>query len=264
MRVTDGIAGPRTTDRRNAFARVRNLRELPRARRPIPCISNICAHRTLRSRRATGTSGRHARRQYRRSPSQPGLLRPLISSSLALLTLPQPLQVYNGPPDQFLNSFTAGRRRCRIPFEKEPPLLHHFDPCPRRFHQHLVFEATEMRLRRGDQRRGVVRRSPPHLRLMSTGHSPATVQVDRVIRHANAPKALPRPAFDRTWCHIADPQVILRCPGARFQYAVRYLPSQSICLAGRRRAFRLRFPGRLGTEPNRGHGARPRSSRPPA
>ena len=257
-------AGPRTTDRRNAFAHVRNPRKLPSARRKKPCSANTLAHRTPRSRRASGTSGRHARRRYRRSPLQPGFLRPLISSSLALLTLPQPLHVSNGPPDQFLNSFIAGRRCCRIPFEKEPPLLHHFDPCPRRFPQHLVFEATKMRLRRGSQRRGAVRRSPPHLRLKSVGHSPANVKIDRGIRHGNAPKALPRPACSRTWCRIADPQVILRCPGARFQYAVRYLPSQSSCVAGRRCAFRLRFPGRRGTEPNRGHGARLRPRRTPA
>ena len=257
-------ARPTINDRRNVGARVRHPRRSPRARRKKPCSANICAHRSLRSRRATGTSGRHARRQCRPLPSQSGFPRPLISSSLALLTLPQPLHVSNGPPDQFLNSFIAGRRCCRIPFEKEPPLLHHFDPCPRRFPQHLVFEATEMRLRRGNQRRGVVRRSPPHLRLKSAGHSPATVKIDRGIRHGNAPKALPRPACGRTWCRIADPQVILRCPGARFQRAVQYLPSQSICVAGRRCAFRLRFPGRLGTEPNRGHGARPRSPRPPA
>ncbi|SDD87123.1 hypothetical protein SAMN04488239_11181 [Ruegeria marina] len=181
-------ARPTTFDRRNAGAHVRHPRRSPLARRKKPCSANIFARRTPRSRRATCISGRRVRRQCRPLPLQSGFPRPLISSSLALLTLPQPLHVSNGPPDQFLNAFIVGRRCCRIPFEKEPPLLHHLDPCSRRFRQHLVFETTEVRLCRAYPRRGVARRSPPHFRLMSAGLCPATVKIDRVIRHSNAPK----------------------------------------------------------------------------
>lgn len=248
---------------RNAGAHVRHPRRLPRARRQIPCTANIPARRTPRSRRMICISGRHGLRQCLPLPSRSRCPR-LLSLSLALLAFSQPLHVSNGPLDQFLNAFIAGRRCCRIPLEKEPPFLHHLDPCSRRFRQHLAFEKTEVRLRRGYRRRGFVCGSPPHLRLMSAGLGPATVQINWVIGHGSAPKAPQRPACGRKRCRIANPQVILRCLGARFRRAVRYRPSRPICVVRRRCAFPARLPGWLGAEPNRGHGARSRPPRLPA
>lgn len=257
-------ARPRTFDRRNGGGHVRYPRRLPRARRQIPCIANRYARRTPRSRRVNGTSGRHARQQCLPLPARSGFPRPLMSSSLALLTLPQALHVSNGPPDPFLNAFIAGRQCCRILLEKEPPLLHHLDPCRGGFCRYLDFETTELQLRRGHQRRGVVRWSPPQCGLMSAGLGPATVKINRAFGHGSAPTGPPWPASGRMWCCIAGLHVTLRYPGARFRRVARYRPSRSVCVARRRCALRFRHPGWPGAEPNRGGGVRPRPPRPPA
>ncbi len=234
-----------TIDRRNVDARVRHPRRSPRARRKKPCSANILAHRTLRSRRATGTSGRHARQQCLPLLWLSQLPRLWISSSFALLSFSQPLHVASCALDEFLNALIAGIRRYRIPFEKEPPLLHHLDPCPCRFRQYLVFETSEMRLCQGHQGRRVVRRSPPHFRLMPCGCGPASVEMDRGIGHRSAlaetSELLPAGQDSRA----PDTALILRSPGARFRRAGRKRLKCFLCFADQPGLIPVRRPAVL-------------------
>lgn len=208
-------ARPTINDRRNVGARVRHPRRSPRARRKKPCSANICAQRTLRSRRATGTSGRHARRQCLPLLWLSQLPSLWISSTFALLTFSQPLHVSKGPPDQFLNTFVIGLWRFRKSFEKEAPLLHDLDPCPCRLRTHLVFEVFVLRLIPTDCGRMITGLPSSAFGLQFFRRGPSPVEVDRFAGHAAKPESPARRALDGCGSEIPPGGVIHRYPGAR-------------------------------------------------
>ena len=164
-------------DRPSAADPVRCPRELPTARRPIPCNGNISVHRTPRSRRSTCISGRPVRRRCRPSPWLSRNRFPLIWSSFPLLAFFQSFPVAERALYQCLNAFIAGLGRHRVSVEKEPPFVQDFGPCPRRLREHLIFEVFKVKLPRACRWWLAVRGSPSHFRRMLSGTAPSAVEI---------------------------------------------------------------------------------------